>query len=642
MGSEADFWIGWVGSQQRTWQFRGAATQDSRRFCVAHTLLPDLTIMPARTSRTSLLLLFFPLLTVGGVACSAPESDEEAGASEDALGAFSSLPADTATKKHCDVIVAGGSTAAIAAAVASADVGAKTCLLEPTEWVGGQLTASAVSAIDWAWHKVGTLDVGAADKAQANVTPSFFGMMNGIGNPGGCWVSKNCFEPKSLLTGSLGALAGRYTSSGRLVILKNTVVKRAVLDASGRNVTKLVAIQRTPKADVAWGGYDKLPSQDLSDWYSTASSSRYDKQVIELGGGDGNHRPIVIDATEWGEVLALSGATYLQGVETEEGSTDADDTCGQSIVFPFVEKLNAGPTADMTTPAATAQSRSFYSLSVAAGETEPSKWDKVFRYRRIRGSASTAQPGDLTLQNWNPGNDYPFGYLFLSRAQTSAQRGDWRGGIDLGVMAGAEQHAYGWHSFFKEHAPADKRGAITLDTTILGTGHGLSKLPYIRDTRRSVGIGDFILTSKDLRGSASQVTGKRFADRVAIGSYAMDIHGLSGCRYPSYIASAGHETLPFYIPFRALTNRDVDNLLVAGKTMAQSFLANAATRLQPIEWSSGTAAGAAAAHMAKWQLSSTAALNAIGDIQAVVKARTPIDWTINGTVYPRPGESLSL
>ena len=68
--------------------------------------------------------------------------------------------------------------------------------------------------------------------------------------------------------------------------------------------------------------------------------------------------------------------------------------------------------------------------------------------------------------------------------------------------------------------------------------------------------------------------------------------------------------------------------------MAQSFLANSATRLQPIEWSSGTAAGAAAAHMARWGLSSRGALAAIGDIQTVVKARTPIDWTIGGTVYP--------
>lgn len=45
--------------------------------------------------------------------------------------------------------------------------------------------------------------------------------------------------------------------------------------------------------------------------------------------------------------------------------------------------------------------------------------------------------------------------------------------------------------------------------------------------------------------------------------------------------------------FRSLTNAKYDNLLVAGKTIAQSFLVNAATRLHPVEWSSGTGAGKA-------------------------------------------------
>jgi hypothetical protein len=586
---------------------------------------------------SSVLAFSLPMLAAFVQGC-APGETEESAVSENALGAYPAKPADTVAQKYCDVIIAGGSTAALAASLASADVGAKTCLLEPTEWVGGQMTASAVSAIDWAWHKVGTLDVGAADKASENVTPSFFAMMTATGNPGGCWVSKNCYEPKSLLTGPLGALVGRYTSSGRLVILKNTVVKRVVVE--GGNLTRLVALQRTPKDGVGWGGYDRLPSQDLADWYDVRASARYDKQVVELSSGYG--RPAVfIDATEWGEVLALSGASYLQGVETTEGGTNSDESCGQSIVFPFVEKLNAVPTTDISIQSASAQSRAFYDLAKSPTESTATKWDKIFRYRRIRGTGAAAQTGDLTLQNWNPGNDYPFGYLFLSKATTSAQRADWRGGIDLDVMAGAERHAYGWHTYFKDQG-GDAGARLTLDTTILGTGHGLAKLPYIRDTRRSVGLGGFILTSRDLRGAASQMTGKRFADRVAIGSYAMDIHGLSGCNYPSYIAAAGHETLPFYIPFRALTNKDISNLLVAGKTMAQSFLANSATRLQPIEWSSGTAAGAAAAHMARWALSSRSALDAIGDIQSVVKARTPIDWTIEGQTFPGPGEILSL
>lgn len=526
------------------------------------------------------------------------------------------------------------SLAALAAAIASADVGARTCLVEPTEWVGGQLTASGVSAIDWAWHKVGSLDVGAAAKARANVTPNFFALAESIGNPGACWVSKNCYEPKNLLTGGLGALVGRYTQAGTLVVLKQAVPKRVVM-RDGK-IERLVVVQRQAKQGVTWGGYDRRPSEDVPDWYDARPSARYDKQLIELSSG--YDRPAVfIDATEWGELLALSNAPYIQGVEASEGALDANDRCGQGTVFGFVEKLNAQPVDEPALPQANAASRGFYSLAVGANETVQSKWDKIWRYRRVRGSGPTARTDDLSLQNWNPGNDYPFGYLFLSKAQTRAETADWKGGVDYAVMAGAEVHAYGWHTFFKQQG-GDLGRRVTLDRGVLGTGHGLSKLPYIRDTRRSVGLAGFVLKSTDLRGPASQITGKRFADRIAIGSYAMDIHGLVGCGYPAYIRDAGHETLPFFVPFRALTNRDVSNLLVAGKTMAQSFLANAATRLHPIEWATGTAAGAASAHMARWGLSSQGALDNIGDIQQVVRARTPIDWTIGGAVYPARGE----
>jgi hypothetical protein len=162
---------------------------------------------------------------------------------------------------------------------------------------------------------------------------------------------------------------------------------------------------------------------------------------------------------------------------------------------------------------------------------------------------------------------------------------------------------------------------------VLGTGHGLAKLPYIRDTRRAIGLDGFVLRFADLSGPAAQRTGTVFPDRIALGAYPADIHPVSTCSMPDY-AVAAHDTLPFSIPFRALTHRDLSNVLVAGKTMAQSFLANSATRLHPIEWSSGTACGIAAARMAKTGRTSAALLADIAALQDLVKAQTPIDWTL--------------
>lgn len=262
-------------------------------------------------------------------------------------------------------------------------------------------------------------------------------------------------------------------------------------------------------------------------------------------------------------------------------------------------------------------------------------WERIWTYRRIRGQGKPS-PGDLCLQNWGysatldeGGNDFPFGYLFKPKAATAAERADWSGGIDLEVLAAAENRALGWHRWFKENAPEgiDPR-QIVLDSQALGTGHGLAMLPYIRDTRRSIGLDGYILPLSDLAGPAAQRTGTEFPDRIALGAYPADIHGLSNCEIPSYLLVA-HDTLPFYIPFRAQTNSKLENLLVAGKTMAQSFLANSATRLHPIEWSTGTAAGVAAAHMAKTGKTTREAYETVGELQTLIRQRTPIDWTFN-------------
>ena len=137
-------------------------------------------------------------------------------------------------------------------------------------------------------------------------------------------------------------------------------------------------------------------------------------------------------------------------------------------------------------------------------------------------------------------------------------------------------------------------------------------------------MGSFLLTYDHLKGENGK-TGKKFNDKVGIGVYLADIHPLK-CPYPIHVRS-NTKTRPYYLPFRALTNRDYGNLLVAGKTMAQSFLANASTRVQLIEWSSGVAAGTAAAYMADKNIDSKEALKQIANLQAKIAKYSPIEWT---------------
>ena len=560
-----------------------------------------------------------------------------------------------------DVIVAGGSTAALAAAVAAAHSGARTALIEPTDWIGGQLTASGVPAIDEAWHTVRGADdhsdaddvnVAAIARLPANITPNFHALLQAIDDPGDCWVSRYCFCPNRFLQKQLLPLQAQC--GGNLTVFLNAVIKRVEVDDSlgggAPRLQSLTAIVRTPRPDLAASGYDRLPSQDLADWYSPHDSPRFTKRVVLFGEEredaarnelKPSRSPVFIDATEWGEVLALSGGDYLQGAEETEGSLECRDRCGQATVFCFVEEFRREPASTSEPPARACgverknkTSPDDHTLGFGAYRDKPDAWKQIWTYRRIRGRGEPA-PGDLCLQNWGyssklheGGNDYPFGYLLLGRDAAARQRTDWQGGVDLAVMAAAEERAFAWHEWFRRHGPGGiSPEQIVLQGEPLGTAHGLAKLPYIRDTRRSIGLDGFVLKMADLCGPAAQVTGTKFPDRAALGAYAADIHGLDGCELPDYL-HAEHEPLPFTIPFRALTHAKFGNLLVAGKTMAQSFLANSATRLHPIEWSTGTAAGVAAAYMARTGKTSRAAYDSIPELQNLIRRQTPIDWTI--------------
>ncbi len=544
-------------------------------------------------------------------------------------------------------MIAGGTTAACAAAVAAAESGARTALIEPTDWVGGQLTASAVPAVDEAWHKVTdpstgeVYDVAAVARRPANMTPNLRAMLAATGNPGGGWVSRFCFLPRDFLDRQLLPLVARR--GGNLVIYHDSVIKAVDVDPATGRVRSLTAIQRTPRPGVPAGGYDRPLSADLIDWYSPEPSPRFAKAVLRFAATAAAGRSTVfLDATEWGEVLALAGGAYLQGVDRVDGGREGNEACGQAIAVGIVERIDPAPTAEPAGPA------DVPGLGFGSYARFPDAWERIWTYRRLRGHGPKPAVGDLSLQNWgysardgSGGNDYPFGSLFLPRVATAAQRADWRGGIDPTVLAAAERRALAWHDWFKAHAPPPLvPGQVTLDRAALGTSTGLAKMPYIRDTRRSIGLDGFILRVADLGGPVANRTGKRFRDRVALGAYGVDVHALVGCEPPPG-RDGERSTLPFFIPFRALTHERLTNFLVAGKTMAQSYLANAATRLHPIEWSTGTAAGVAAAAMSRQGWTSRQALDHVAELQPLIRQQTPIDWTIGDRVIPAPGEATS-
>lgn len=226
-------------------------------------------------------------------------------------------------------------------------------------------------------------------------------------------------------------------------------------------------------------------------------------------------------------------------------------------------------------------------------------------------------------------------FLPLVAARATARAGQWAGGMNLTAIAMAEAQTRACY----EEA---QNGSLTVRTDESGTSDGLSKMLYLRESRRSMaGIGGFRLchnimsanntgpggagcsTAADPPGRSGNGTGYRFLDTVALGApqplFGFDVHGAKTCRLPSYVSDKlriPNSTVPFYFPFRALTVADAPNMLVAGKSISASFLTGSVTRLHPNEWASGTAAGVAAALMSSLNLTSVQMAANVSGLQA--------------------------
>jgi hypothetical protein len=108
----------------------------------------------------------------------------------------------------------------------------------------------------------------------------------------------------------------------------------------------------------------------------------------------------------------------------------------------------------------------------------------------------------------------------------------------------------------------------------------------IREGRRI--IGDYVLSEDDIAGEAPR---RVFPDGVAVATSQIDFHSLSRAGDGGW--RQGVE--PYNIPFRCLTARDLDNLLMAGKCISGDQVAHSSYRMTPTCCAMGQAAGTAAA-----------------------------------------------
>ena len=497
-------------------------------------------------------------------------------------------------EQQTDVLVVGGGLGGVAAAIAAARHGARVVLVEEYAWLGGQLTSQAVPVDEHPWVE------------EFGVTASYRELRERIRdyyrrnyplieaarertnlNPGAGWVSKLCHEPR-VGVAAIDEMLAPLRGSGRL-----SVIQPAKAIACRMDGDRIAAVE--------------LEHLDTGERILVTAA-------------------FVIDATETGELLPLSGTEYVLGFESraETGEPSAPEVAqpenlqAASVCF-AIDHAEGDHTIEK--PAQYDHWRSvapdFWggnllgwsaphprTLEIVERHFEPNPGDdalavdadqsknpgdgNLWTFRRIIAK-DLFEPGtydsDITLVNW-PSIDYFEGPLIDVSEEVYAER-----------LEAAKQLSLSMLYWMQTEAPRPDGGfgwpGLRLRADIVGTADGLAMAPYHRESRRIRALTTIVEqdVSLAIRGDEGA---RHYEESVGVGMYRIDLHPSTGG--DNYIDVG---SLPFEIPLGALIPQRTTNLLAACKNIGTTHITNGCYRLHPVEWNIGEAAGVLAARCAQ-------------------------------------------
>ncbi len=598
--------------------------------------------------------------------------------------AQNSIPRTPDRVEDCEILIIGGGVAGTATAYEGLLAGRTVCMTEITDWIGGQLTSQGTSALDEAKKQRSLWFFPQGYIEFRKRIEQKYGKLNA----GDCWVSVSCFIPNTaqqILVEMLQEAAQK--GNGKLKWFPNTVIKKLEMSADGKLIDGAIAIQHRPAANTAPLNTEPL-SQIIEDAYRYENSPRLQKQLIRFiplaNMNPQQKRPtdwFVIDSTETGEIIALADVPYRVGIDPRSHLnpsspvTTNDAYCTQGFTYTFA--------MEQTQEAQPQQKPTFYDRYLPYYGSDPkpnlANFDTIFTYRRILSAAtespqknafgvSSMKAGDISMQNWVWGNDYRPGTaqdnLIYSRDQLQRsgqlESNGWMGGLRTETLKSGEEIALGFYYWLvvgttdsqqktNWKKPFPNHRLLTGLESPMGTLHGLSKYPYIRESRRIIGrpsygypegfsmseidVSQVDFSTELYRKNLSEQTYRNlwnalaglettsairnntdpnqiprrtrstiYPDAIGIAQYYLDFHPCLS-EYP--VEKAGNTeragvrnghgaAFPGQIPLRSLIPQKIDNLLVSGKNIAYSYIVAAGYRVHSYEWSVGAAAATTA------------------------------------------------
>ena len=500
-----------------------------------------------------------------------------------------------AKELRTDVLIIGGGTGGVAAALGAAALGKSVILTEETDWIGGQLTSQAVPPDENSGIRANTHGATrryfdfrrrVRDYYRENLPLTDAAKKDPKLNPGGGGVSPICHEPRVALA-ALEAMLAPHRTSGRVRVMTRHAAVRA--DVQG----------------------DRVRSVTLKNLRGGAE--------LTIAA------PYVLDATELGDLLPMTKTEYVSGAEakSETGEPHAAERAQaenvQSFTWCFPVAFDPADGAEHVIEKPTQYDRwrqyvpalnppwpgKMLSWTYSHPHTlEPvtrmlfgrdanAKQTDFWNYRKIVRN-DIYQPGqaphEVTLVNW-PQNDYWEHNVIDKPPEQVAVWLEEARQLSLSLLYWMQTEA---------PRPDGKAGypGLYLRPDLVGTDDGLAMAPYYRESRRIKAV--FTVTEKQVglfgrygverAGRKPEMKAQQFDDSVGIGHYNIDLHPTTaGVNYIDVPA------LPFQIPLGALLPVRTENLLPACKNLGVTHLTNGCYRLHPVEWNIGESAGLLAA-----------------------------------------------
>lgn len=186
-------------------------------------------------------------------------------------------------------------------------------------------------------------------------------------------------------------------------------------------------------------------------------------------------------------------------------------------------------------------------------------------------------PGGKIMLNWPiEGNDFYAEMADASRSQRDS------------LVRLAKNHTLGY-LYFIQNELGYKNIGICYDE--YPTEDGFPLIPYHRESRRIKGVVRF--TEDDI---ADPYRNTLYQQGVAVGDYPIDHHHFQRSDWKQLPKAFG-KIPSFTVPMGVMIPADVEDLIVADKSISVSCIANGTTRLQPVLMELGQAAGVLA-HLA--------------------------------------------